>query len=122
MKVSSHRMLRVQAVIAGWLFVFFLVRTMAADSAPDASLPAALEPLPAKVQDAAPVEQEGAIPTFSEFGSSEGVATTLAPSTNLEALPQVTPELNRDVKSAKPEVFSHLRPDFATLMLFFCLF
>jgi PAS domain S-box-containing protein len=122
MKVSSHRMLRVQAVIAGWLFVFFLVRTIAADLALDTSLPAAIEPVPAQVQDTVPAEQEAAIPTFPEFSTSEGVATTLAPSTNVAALPQVTPELNNDVKSGKSGMLPHLRPDFATLMLFACLF
>ena len=110
-------MLRARAILAGWLFMFFLMRTMAADLAPDSTNPSVLEPQSAQLRDATRAEPETAKP---EAGSSEGLAATSSAPTRASL--QTGPELKNVVESQKPGFFSYARPNFATLLLFFCLF
>jgi len=112
-------MLPARAIFAGWLFMFFLMRTMAGDLAPDSTNPSVLEPQSAQLPDATPAEPETAKP---EAGSSEGLAAKFSAPTSGGASLQTGPERKTVIKSQKPGFFSEATLDFATLLLFFCLF
>ena len=112
-------MLRARAIFAGWLFMFFLMRIMAGDLASDSTNPSVLEPQSAQLRDAIPAEPETAKP---EAGSSKGLAAKFSAPTSGGASLQTGPVLKNVVESQKPGFFSDARPNFATLLLFFCLF
>ena len=99
--------------------MFFLMRTMAADLAPDSTNPSVLEPQSAQLQDATPAEPETAKP---EAGSSEGLAAKFSAPTGGGASLQTGPGFKNVVESQKPGFFSPVRHDIATVLLFFCLF
>ena len=112
-------MLPARAIFAGWLFMFFLMRTMAGDLAPDSTNPSVLEPQSAQLRDATPAEPQTAKPAA---GSSEGLAAKFSAPTSGGASLQTGPGLKNVVESRKPGFFPDARPNFATLLLFFCLF
>ena len=112
-------MLRARAIFAGWLFMFLLMRTLAADLAPVSTNLSVLDPGSAQLQVAAPAEPETAKP---DSGSSEGLAATSpAPTSGVGSL-QTGPELKNVIESQQPGFFSEVALDFPTLLLFFCLF
>ena len=117
MSASSQKMLRARAIFAGWLFLIFLMRPLAADQDLVSADPGALNQQSNPVQAAAPVEAEATKP---ESGASEALTTSLA-----ELIPtslNTGPELKTVVESPKPGLVSDVRPHLATGLMFFCLF
>src|SRR5437660_5848357 len=112
MSAKTQTMLRARAIFAGWLLMFFLMRTMAADLAPDSTNPSVLEPQSAQLRDATPAAPQTAKP---EAGSSEGLATKLSAPTGGGAFLQTGPERKTVIKSQKPGFFPEATLDFATL-------
>jgi len=111
-------MIQARALFAGWLILFLLVRTMAADLDPVSTNTSAIELQSAEFQDAAPGEAETG---KQKSGSSEAVAATLPEPTSVRVSQQTGPEHKTIIPSRKPGVFSKVTPDFVTLLLFFCL-
>src|SRR5438034_6804301 len=111
MSVRSQTMLRARAIFAGWQFMFFLMRTMAGDLAPDSTNPSVFEPQSAQLRDATPAEPETAKP---QAGSSESLAAKFPAPTSGGASLQTAPGPKNVVESQKPGFFSDARPNFAT--------
>src|SRR5437879_2777719 len=99
---SSQKMVRVRAIFAGWLFMCFLMRTMAADLDPVPTNPGAIEQQSAQIQDAAPSEAETA---KKEPGSLEALATAFAAPTSGGHSLQTRPERKTEIESRKPGFF-----------------
>jgi len=111
-------MFRARALFAGWLILFLLMRTMAAELDPVSTNSGAPEPLLAGFQDSAPAEAEAVRQTT---GSSEVVAGTFPEPTHGRDSLKTGPERKTVTPTRKAGGFSELRPDFVTLLLFFCV-
>jgi len=99
-----------------------LMRTIAADPSLNSDTPNPLEQPSALLQEAAPSEPAAA---KSEADSTNDLATTVTPPSATsgagEPLPQAGPELNHRIEARPPVSPTHVRIDFATVLLFICL-
>ncbi len=118
MSASTLRTLRVKAIFAVSLFLFFLTRAMSANLEPASTNASVLDPQSTQLQDAAPAETESAIPVSDFF--ERDIATFSAPTSN-EAYLQKPPEFQSAIESRQPVVFSEVRPGFANVWSFTCL-
>ena len=118
MSASSQKMLPVRAIFAGWLFMIFLMRPMAADQALVSASSGALDQESIVFQVAAPAEAEAA---KTESGSFQSLAASFPEPNRGEASPQNRSELKKLTESRKPGFVSDVRPSFATLLIFYCL-